>query len=90
MQYGQLGNGKTGEFIQEAKRGLQYDHVTAPTALRVFLTKDQRGTVTASHPAAEVRFCAVAAGKNHCLCLEDWRGPGGEALQRGNRVFSWG
>jgi hypothetical protein len=82
--------------MAEAKKGLQYDYVTSPFAIRAYLVKDQRGSVTRSIPADEVKVCAVAAGRNHCLCLEDWReGGDGEGEREGaagksNRVFSWG
>jgi hypothetical protein len=68
---------------------MQFDYLTLPTAVRVYLTKDQRGNVVGSVPANEVKICAVAAGKNHCLCLEDWRTGDAEKPAR-NRLFSWG
>lgn len=93
-QYGQLGNGSTGESLQEGKRGLQFDYRTSPVMVKSFSSKDLRGGGGArSIPAEDVRVCAVAAGKNHCLCLEDWRtdSEGSEgAIDKSNRVFSWG
>jgi len=88
-EYGQLGNGQTGEFLKEGKAGMSFAHVSSPAAVRVFVRKDQRGNVVQKVPASEVKVVAVAAGKNHCLCLEAGHGAGDEDGGR-NRVFSWG
>ena len=56
----------------------------------MFSVKDQRGNVTKTIPASEVKIREVSAGKNHCLCLEDWKDDDKEDGTGSNRVFSWG
>lgn len=89
-EHGQLGDGQTGQFLKEGKAGMSFAHVSSPTAVRVFVRKDQRGNVVQTVPANEVKVVAVAAGKNHCLCLEAWQGGAGGGESPRNRVFSWG
>jgi alpha-tubulin suppressor-like RCC1 family protein len=41
-EHGQLGLGSNGEYIKEAKRGIQYAFVTKPQQVRMFCTKDSK------------------------------------------------
>jgi len=92
-EYGQLGNGTTGQFIQKAG-SYSYSYVTKPYLIDKFIQKDPGG---AGHlkriteiPSSTVRIRCVAAGKNHCIAVEDWETPTGETISTPNRTFSWG
>jgi hypothetical protein len=75
---GQLGNGETGEYFVKGNK-IAHNFVTAPARITSFVSRDAKSKVTAEH--GDVRFAAVASGRNHSLALE--RAPG-------KRVFSWG
>lgn len=83
-EHGQLGHGSNGEYIKESKKGVQYAFVTKPKQVRVFCAKDSRGKPTGDILAMSVKVRAVAAGKNHAMCMEEWDG------EPVNRVFTWG
>jgi len=87
-EYGVLGHGTDGQYIKDGGKGsqIQYSCVYTPRRVEFFITKDNHGKTTATHPASSMSIRAVAAGKNHAFCLEDWEGP--EA--NWNRLFSWG
>jgi alpha-tubulin suppressor-like RCC1 family protein len=85
-EYGQLGFGSNGSFIKDGGKGaaVQYRCVTSPRQIEMFVQKDSRGKLEAEIPASQLCIRAVAAGRNHSMCLEDWEDG------RANRVFSWG
>jgi len=41
-------------------------------------------------PAETVQIRAVAAGKNHCIALEEWESDSSASGFKSNRTFSWG
>jgi alpha-tubulin suppressor-like RCC1 family protein len=87
-EYGVLGHGTDGQYIKDGGRGaqIQYSCVHTPRRIEQFLTKDNHGKLTATIPATALVIRAVAAGKNHSVCVEEWEG----AEENFNRVFSWG
>lgn len=86
-EYGQLGLGSNGEYIQKAGK-ISYSYVFQPTLITKFV---QKNVVFGNNKARineineKIKFVKVAAGKNHVLALENW-----ENSSRGNRLFSWG
>ena len=95
-EYGVLGQGTDGQYIKDGGKGaaVQYSCEYVPKRIVKFVTKDNHGKVTATIDGASIRIRAVAAGKNHALCLEDWEAAPGESEEADNlplnRVFSWG
>lgn len=90
-EYGVLGQGTDGQFIKDGGKGaaLQYSCEYTPKRIEKFLTKDAHGKVTATVEASAIKIRAVAAGKNHALCLEDWQ-DSEDGTASLNRVYSWG
>lgn len=90
-EYGVLGQGTDGQFIKDGGKGaaIQYSCEYTPKRIEKFVNKDAHGKVVSTIEASGIRIRAVAAGKNHALCVEDW-----DALEDGspslNRVYSWG
>jgi alpha-tubulin suppressor-like RCC1 family protein len=70
--YGQLGFGTDGKFLKDGGKGpaLQHSCVTQPRKIQKFLVKDKKGNVTETVLSADIKIVAVAAGKNHSMCLE--------------------
>lgn len=73
-EYGQCGFGSNGSFIKDGGKGanVQYRYIRSPRMIELFVVKDARGKVDDQLPAVAVFVRAVAAGKNHSMCLEDW------------------
>ena len=104
-EYGVLGHGTNGQYIKDGGKGaaLQYSCEYTPRRIERFVCKDTHGKVTSTVEASQIRIRAVAAGKNHALCVEEWgasttsssssssssaaAASDDEAL---NRVYSWG
>jgi alpha-tubulin suppressor-like RCC1 family protein len=61
-EYGQLGDGGTGEYIKQAQK-VSYNYVTKPKLIRTFLSKDQRGDVCQTISADDIRIRCVSAGQ---------------------------
>lgn len=72
-EFGQLGFGTTGMVHKEGTKrgGLQFQFVSKPQRVNVFCTKDARGKLTGEVPSMSVKIRAVAAGKNHSMCMEE-------------------
>lgn len=84
-EYGQLGLGTNGQYIKDGGKGpaVQYKIVSKPTIVNHFYNKiPQRHTNSEINET--IKIIAVAAGKNHSLCLEEWEDGGL------GRVFSFG
>mmetsp|Transcript_14203 Transcript_14203/g.20993 ORF Transcript_14203/g.20993 Transcript_14203/m.20993 type:complete len:523 (-) Transcript_14203:27-1595(-) len=77
-EYGQLGNGTNGQYIQSSKK-IGYNFVDAPTEIKQFATKDSHRKIMDTF--SNVKLSKIACGKNHTLALE---------APPGKRVFSWG
>mmetsp|Transcript_18805 Transcript_18805/g.18920 ORF Transcript_18805/g.18920 Transcript_18805/m.18920 type:complete len:507 (-) Transcript_18805:155-1675(-) len=84
--YGQLGFGSTGQYIRDGGKGaaIQFHCVSKPQKVTSFFSKDGPRKSSIEIPRGTVRVAAVAAGKNHSLCVEEWEN------EAPNRVFSWG
>ncbi len=105
-EYGQLGHGTTGSFIRDGGRGaaVQYDTISTPKRVELFLQKDSHNRTTHSYLGKDIAIRKVACGRNHSICIEDWEDQSAEAnLKCGNdnsitgtqplrlnRVFSFG
>jgi alpha-tubulin suppressor-like RCC1 family protein len=91
-EYGVLGQGSDGQYIKDGGKGaaVQYSCEYTPKLIDRFLTKDAHNKVTATRTSAQIRIRAVAAGKNHAVCLEDWEQSEGDSEAPANRVFTWG
>lgn len=97
---GQLGHGSNGEFLKDSgSKGpaVQYAHVTTPRKIETFVSKDAHGKVKYEINCRNIRIRAVAAGKNHAICVEDWEQTPTESSSDEstvytplNRLFSWG
>lgn len=89
--FGQLGNGTTGEFIKESQR-VNFDFVSTPFMVPKFVSKDRHGSLRAEYPASSVHIAQVAAGRNHSVCIEapSSATEGGASSPAGSRVFTWG
>ena len=85
-EYGQLGHGTDGAYIREGGKGAKevFDPVLTPQKIISAIRKDSK-----SHRKIEVydnlKFRAVAAGRNHSVLIEDW-----EEGKGFNRVFTFG
>jgi alpha-tubulin suppressor-like RCC1 family protein len=62
-EYGQLGDGSTGEYIKQAQK-VSYNYVTKPKLIRSFVTKDQRGDLSRTISSDEIRIRCVSAGQS--------------------------
>jgi alpha-tubulin suppressor-like RCC1 family protein len=98
-EYGVLGHGTNGEFIKDGGKGaaVQYSCEYTLKKIESFVTKDSHNKIVNVLPASAVHIRAVAAGKNHALCLEDWENCNDICNDKDvaprsnmNRVFSWG
>jgi alpha-tubulin suppressor-like RCC1 family protein len=91
-EYGVLGQGSDGQYIKDGGKGaaVQYSCEYTPKLVDRFLTKDTHSKITATRSSGQIRIRAVAAGKNHAVCLEDWEQVEGDAEAPANRVFTWG
>ncbi|KAG5182395.1 regulator of chromosome condensation 1/beta-lactamase-inhibitor protein II [Tribonema minus] len=77
-EYGQLGNDTNGEFFVSGNK-IAFDFKPSPFQITEFVKRDEKHKLVET--SADVRFCAVACGRNHTIALE--RPPG-------KRIFSWG
>jgi len=95
-EYGVTGQGTDGQYIKDGGKGaaVQYSCEYTPKRISKFVSKDNHGKVTSTIDGSVIRIRAVAAGKNHALCLEDWEPIAGETEEENNlplnRVYSWG
>ena len=98
-EYGVLGIGTTGGYIKEGKSGsMQYSCAYRPTMISNFVVKDSHSKVVEMYPADSIKIRLVAAGKSHCVCVEEWENDIDRSsddidyadLPNKNRVFSWG
>mmetsp|Transcript_34363 Transcript_34363/g.47248 ORF Transcript_34363/g.47248 Transcript_34363/m.47248 type:complete len:551 (-) Transcript_34363:52-1704(-) len=74
-EYGQLGNGSTGEYLRDSGQkgsAVQHAYVTTPTRIESFVSKDAHGKIKTNINSNEIRIRSVAAGKNHAICVEEW------------------
>ena len=71
-QYGCLGFGSDGSYMREGGKGaaVKFQFVHVPREVIRFVQKDSRDKITAELSTRDVRIGAVAAGKNHSICLE--------------------
>lgn len=89
-QYGQLGHGLDSGHLDTGNK-IRYSCVHYPRQVNRFVRKDSHGKVTSEFTSSAIRIRAVAAGKNHSVCVEDWEEQTAEgAGVHHNRVFSWG
>lgn len=91
-EYGVLGQGTEGKYIRDGGKGaaIQFSCEYTPQLVDRFLTKDAHDRVTTTLTGSQVKVRAVAAGKNHVVCLEDWEGTDSHGAACANRVYSWG
>jgi len=103
-EYGQLGHGTTGSYIRDGGKGaaVQYEQVSVPKRVELFVRKDSHSKLTHSYGGGEIAIRKVACGRNHSIAVEDWEedvnGAGAAAAaaagaplpQRLNRVFTFG
>ena len=94
---GQLGNGSTGEYLKDSgSKGpaVQYAYVTTPKRVDLFVSKDAHGKVKSQINYNEIFIRAVAAGKNHVICIEEWENSESSTSSSSytplNRLYSWG
>ena len=94
-EYGQLGNGETGEYFVTASK-LAFANCNVFTLRNQFVERDptQESSKDKVVPIAEdIRFQSISCGKNHTLAVEanySEDGAGDDDIPPRPRVFSWG
>lgn len=92
-EYGQLGNGETGEFFVTASK-LAFANCNVFTLRNQFMERDPTQEFSSDKllPIAEdIRFQSIACGKNHTVAVEaNYEEDDGEEDTTRLRVFSWG
>ena len=94
-EFGQLGNGETGEHFVQANK-LAFDNSFGFNERMIFMENHpddsnsndlNRKTVTIKE---SIKIQEIAAGKHHALALEAPSTGGGGSGSGGTRIFSWG
>ena len=74
-----------GEYLKEGKAGISFNYVTTPQRVTTFVQKDNKGKMIREYKTASgnisgnvgksdtvIKIRVVGAGRNHCVCIEDW------------------
>merc|ERR1711871_552019 len=93
--YGVLGHGTKGEYIQKAGT-ISYDFVYSPELVDTFLTKDNKSKIISKYSSKEVHVTAVTAGKHHSACVLSLKNDDDDddndkaSGSTHSRIYTWG